>query len=945
MHILVVNDDGPPSTHSSPYVHSFVRALQQAGHLVSVCLPHTQRSWIGKAHIIGQTVEPLYYRPPPPEAPPAGLDREEGEPDNTGSIHPRPYRLPTSHRRRHVVVRGRRRVATTPGGIGLFHVFGGRPPVDLVVSGPNYGRNTTAVFALSSGTLGGALEAATCRTRAVALSYAFFGRGNHDRGIVAEASRHAVRVIEALVRRWPAAPAGDAGADGRSSSSSNDNVVDLYSVNVPLVAGVSTHKTVYAGILQNYWRDGGCFVEAEAEEQDDKAAGRVSAPGAGEQQPTTEPKAAKDEEERIREGPEGEGSGPPAAGPAAGTHHGHTHPLSHKHFKWQPRFTDIYKSVDEAPPGNDGWAVREGMTSITPLKANFWQAETELHGREFELDSEVEDRTVDASLATMSITESTKTPSGGQMSTQLYALVAYDDPYVQPIILDALRALVPADQLHLLAAPPRGSAGPAAAHEGSESDEPLSLERVLRDNGVVVQTSDAAGPANTNPPERVLQITPYEAIDFAYAAAHPASTCVNSYIIRKALIRKHFLAATVAQWVAKRPASVLARHVPRAEAFEVDYAEFLDDALVEAFDLRASLARNEESGEQGKSPAQREWWILKPSMSDRGQGIRLFSTMEELQAIFDGWEEDFEEDEDEDENEENDDTSNGNKGDGARNDYVAASHLRHFVAQPYLQPPLLLPGTGGRKFHLRAYVLCVGALQVYVYRDLLALFAAQPYVAPGADNARTRTHGQDDGDGHDGTDYGGDAAVAPLDLAAHLTNTCLQDEIDKGDAVRRFWDLYEPVDNGNETATAFSPSLKDRIFDQVCGVTGALFEAAAVGAPIHFQPLANAFEVYGLDFLVTGSAAKDGNNNNDDDDDKGTSDGVTAWLLEVNAFPDFRQTGTGLQGVVAGFWADALRLVVRPMVATGTGDAVKGATGEAGLGQMVLVKDLDLGRR
>merc|ERR1712000_456863 len=61
MHILVVNDDGPPSNQSSPYVHSLVKSLQEAGHIVSVVLPHTQRSWIGKAHIIGQTVKPTYF--------------------------------------------------------------------------------------------------------------------------------------------------------------------------------------------------------------------------------------------------------------------------------------------------------------------------------------------------------------------------------------------------------------------------------------------------------------------------------------------------------------------------------------------------------------------------------------------------------------------------------------------------------------------------------------------------------------------------------------------------------------------------------------------------------------------------------------------------------------------------------------------------------------------
>ena len=34
----------------------------------------------------------------------------------------------------------------------------------------------------------------------------------------------------------------------------------------------------------------------------------------------------------------------------------------HKHFKWSPKFTDIFKSVQESSPGNDGWAVKEGMT-------------------------------------------------------------------------------------------------------------------------------------------------------------------------------------------------------------------------------------------------------------------------------------------------------------------------------------------------------------------------------------------------------------------------------------------------------------------------------------------------------------------------------------------------------------------------------------------------------
>ena len=38
--------------------------------------------------------------------------------------------------------------------------------------------------------------------------------------------------------------------------------------------------------------------------------------------------------------------------------------------------------------------------------------------------------------------------------------------------------------------------------------------------------------------------------------------------------------------------------------------------------------------------------------------------------------------------------------------------------------PLLV---GGRKFHIRAYALCVGALAAYVHNSPLALFAAAPY--------------------------------------------------------------------------------------------------------------------------------------------------------------------------------------------------------------------------
>lgn len=311
----MTNDDGPPSDQSSPYVLPFVRQLEAAGHSVSVILPNTQRSWIGKAHIVGQDVEATYYWP------------------NTGEHGARKTSTSADAKDEQPWVL----VNSTPAScsqLGLSHCFKDRPPIDLVVSGPNYGRNTTAVFALSSGTLGAALEACVCGHKAIALSFAFFDRLN-DPAIVAQSCRQSVKVVEWLAKngQWDA---------GR-----------VFTVNVPVKDGVEKQPTVWTKMLQNEWSSGSCFEEMS---------GGVS--DAATEEAHLRRQESKDDESGRAEGESG-----------AGEQDG----WKSRHFKWAPKFKDVYDSVEKAGPGSDGWAVKEGQTSITALRANFMHID-DFHG-------------------------------------------------------------------------------------------------------------------------------------------------------------------------------------------------------------------------------------------------------------------------------------------------------------------------------------------------------------------------------------------------------------------------------------------------------------------------------------------------------------------------------------------------------------------------------------
>ncbi|KAH9207981.1 survival protein sure-like phosphatase/nucleotidase [Leptodontidium sp. 2 PMI_412] len=211
MHILVVNDDGPPNDSCSPYILPFVQALRRDKHIVTVVIPSTPQSWISKAHLVGKSLTSVRHHPNP-------LAEDEGV--------------------EWTVVNGTPASCTQ---LGLYHLTSHLPPVDLVVSGPNWGRNVTTLYNLASGTVGGALEGAQCGKRAIAISFA--SKDKEPKDIIEAACRVSARLVSRLMEVWAAG-------------------VELYAVNVPMISGVDTRKAEYTTSLPCYWTQNSLFQEA-----------------------------------------------------------------------------------------------------------------------------------------------------------------------------------------------------------------------------------------------------------------------------------------------------------------------------------------------------------------------------------------------------------------------------------------------------------------------------------------------------------------------------------------------------------------------------------------------------------------------------------------------------------------------------------------------------------
>lgn len=210
----------------SPYILPFVTALEANGHQIHVVIPDKPLSWVGKAHAVGKclTAEercPFSYSS---KAAPSCKDSEEACEHSRWTVLDGPPASCTQ--------------------IGLFHSEWPAEDIDLVVSGPNHGRNASTIYNLSSGTVGGALEGALCGKRSISVS--FGSKDPQPAALIHAACRRTVSLIDYLIANWRPA-------------------VELYNVNIPMVECVETCEAEFTIPCRSYWKKGRLFSERPQE--------------------------------------------------------------------------------------------------------------------------------------------------------------------------------------------------------------------------------------------------------------------------------------------------------------------------------------------------------------------------------------------------------------------------------------------------------------------------------------------------------------------------------------------------------------------------------------------------------------------------------------------------------------------------------------------------------
>jgi hypothetical protein len=201
-----------------------------------------------------------------------------------------------------------------------------------------------------------------------------------------------------------------------------------------------------------------------------------------------------------------------------------------------------------------------------------------------------------------------------------------------------------------------------------------------------------------------IQISDFESIDWDLVLKSKSGA--SSYLVRKGLSRKAQLSLQLRRYISKHALSELTKAIPYTivletwnafDSMKIDFCYGTSSVVFEENEISLIPFRQrldwclEDAKNIVDDPINLNlYWILKPSVTNKGLDISICKVWEDVLDIIE-----------------------------------KKQDIREWVLQKYIDNPLLV---FGHKFHLRVYVLCIGALRVFVYDNILMLIAAQRFL-------------------------------------------------------------------------------------------------------------------------------------------------------------------------------------------------------------------------
>lgn len=133
-----------------------------------------------------------------------------------------------------------------------------------------------------------------------------------------------------------------------------------------------------------------------------------------------------------------------------------------------------------------------------------------------------------------------------------------------------------------------------------------------------------------------------------------------------------------------------------------------------------------------------------------------------------------------------------------------------------------------------------------------------------------------------------------IDLSPHLTNTAIQPDHSE-DHVRLLEELVGCHILSGNLRTKFTDADLANLLEQMTKILAETFRAA-LHTVVHFQAIPNAFELFGIDFLVSHSSQQS----------------FQVKILEINAQPAIELTGPRLEYILQDLFQSIAKVCVEP---------------------------------